>query len=135
MIHVLIQHSFCKYFLLIMLLQLSQFFALCPPPPGSLLPSSNLPLLSSCPCVMHVIFFFAYPLSILFLTSPCLFCSYPTMLLNPCTFSLLSPFPLPADNPPNDLHVYDSLPVVVVCLVSFCFCCLDSVVDSCLLPF
>ena len=41
------------------------------------------------------------------------------MLLIPCTFSSFSPFPLLADNPPNDLHTYDSVPVLVVCLVCF----------------
>ena len=38
-----------------------------------------------------------------------------------------------ADNTPRDLHFYDSVPVLVVCLgfFCFCFCFLDSVVDSC----
>ena len=44
-------------------------------------------------------------------------------------FPPFSHFPLPADNPPNDLHIYDSISVLVVCLVCFCF--LDSVVDGC----
>ena len=35
----------------------------------------------------------------------------------------------PTDNPPRDLCFCDSVPVLVVCLVHFCF--LGSVVDSC----
>ena len=53
------------------------------------------------------------------------------MLLNPCTISSFSSFPLPADKLPNDLCIYDSLPVLVVCLVCSCFCFLDLVVDGC----
>ena len=40
------------------------------------------------------------PLSVLYLL---------IMLLIPCTFSLILPLPLPADNPPCDLHIYDSV--------------------------
>ena len=50
------------------------------------------------------------PLSILYL----LF-----MLRIPCTFPRHSPLTLPADNPPCDLHLCDSVPVLVVCLVGF----------------
>ena len=82
---------------------------------------------SSCPWVVHVSSLES-PSPILFLTSPCLFCTYPIMLLNPYTFTPFFPFPLPAGNPPNDLHIYESSPVLVVC---FCLCFLDSVVDSC----
>ena len=52
------------------------------------------------------------PLSILYL----LF-----MLRIPCTFSPILPSPLPTDNPPRDLSFCDSVPVLVVCLVCFCF--------------
>ena len=58
-----------KYILLIMLLQLSQFFSLCPPPPSTSLPSSNPPLLSSCLWVVRVSSL-ASPFPMLFLTSP-----------------------------------------------------------------
>ena len=69
------------------------------------------------------------PFPILFLTSPCLFCTYQLCFLIPAPFTPFSPFPLPADNPPNDLHFCACVPVLVVCLVCFCF--LGSVVDSC----
>ena len=69
--------------------------------------------------ISHTIF--NLPLSILYL---------PHILLIPCTFSPILPAN-PPDNPPNDLHTYDSVPVLVVCLVCFCFCFLDLVVDSC----
>ena len=73
-----------KHILLIMLLQLSQFFSLWPLPPGS--PSlQQSPCLSSCPWFMHVSSLVS-SLFILFLTSPCLFCTYPIILLNPYTF-------------------------------------------------
>ena len=49
------------------------------------------------------------------------------MLFNPCTFPLILSLPLPTDNPVNDLLNYDSIPILVVCLVCF----LDSVADSC----
>ena len=56
------------------------------------------------------------PLSILYL------CNYVSKSLY-----IFPHFPLllPANNPPNDLHIYDSTPVLVVCL-----CFLESVVDS-----
>ena len=96
-----------------------------PPPTSTPIPSSNLPL-SSCPWVMHESSL-ATPFPILFLTSLCLFCTYQFVLLNPCTISLILPLPPPTDNPPNDLHIYDSVSVLLVALVGF----LDSVVDSC----
>ena len=37
------------------------------------------------------------------------------------SFPPSSPFPLPADNPPNYPHTYDSVPVLVVCLVCLWF--------------
>ena len=112
-----------------MLLQLSQLFPHYPPPPSNPLPSSN-PLLSSCPQVIHISSL-ASPFPILFLTSPCLFCTYQLCFLFPAPFPPFFPFTLLDDNPPNGLHIYDSVPVLVVCLVCF----LDSVVDSCLLSF
>ena len=53
------------------------------------------------------------PLSILYLT---------LMLLIPCEFSLILPLHLPVDNPSGDLYFCESFPVLVVCLVCFCFC-------------
>ena len=104
-----------------------------PPLPSSTqyLHSLQQSLLSSCPWVMHISSL-ATPLPILFLTSPCLLCTYWILLLNPCTLSLLLFLPPPSFNPPNDLHIYDSVPVLLVCLVCFCFCfLLGSVFNSC----
>ena len=95
-----------------------KFSSFPPLHPLSPILSSHLPL-SSCPWVRHGSSL-ATPFPILFLTSPCLFCAYQLCFLFPV------PFPLPTDNPPNDLHIYDSLSVLLVCLVCF----LDSSVDS-----
>ena len=98
--------------------------------PVSLLPPSLLHF-SSCPWVIHRSSL-SSPFPILFLTSPCLFCTYlPFMFCIPCTFSLIIPLLLPADNPPCDLHFCDSVPLLVVCLVHCFFCFLGSVVNSC----
>ena len=105
------------------------FFPFAPLSPVSSFPPAITPL-SSCPWAIRVSSL-ASPFPILFLTSPCLFCSYQLCFLIPAPFLPFSPFPLPADNPPNDPHTYDSVPVLVVCLVCFCFYFLDSVVDSC----
>ena len=112
---------------LIILSQLSQFFPFCACPHSSPLPSSNPPI-SSCPWVMCVSSL-ASPFPILFFRSCCLFCPYKLCFLILLLFPPYSPFPFQADNPPCDLHFYDSVSVLVVCLVCFCF--LDSVVDSC----
>ena len=97
-----------------MLLQLSQLFPLCLPLPGSppYLQQSTPPLNS---WVMQFGFSISYtipniPLSILYL---------PVMLLNPCTFSPILYLCIPVDNPPNELHIYDSIPILVICLVCF----------------
>ena len=87
-----------------------------------------IPTLSVCPWVVHVSSL-ASPFPILFFTSPCLFCTYQLYFLFPAPFSPFSLLPLLTDNPPCDLHFCNSVPVLVVCLVCFCF--LDSVVDSC----
>ena len=76
--------------------------------------------LSSCPWVIHISSL-ASTFPILFLTSPCLFCTYYLCFLFPLSFPLFSPLSLPTDNPPCDLHFCDSVPVLVVCLVCFCF--------------
>ena len=77
--------------------------------------------LSSCPWVIYISSL-ASTFPILFLTSPCLFSTYHLCFLFPVTFPSFSPLRLPIDNPPCDLHFCDSLPVLVVCLVCFCFC-------------
>ena len=113
-----------------MLLQLSHFFLpfipLCPAPHP---PTSILPF-SSCLWVIHTSSL-ASPSPILFWTIPCLFCTYHLCFLFPGPFSPFSPICLPTDNPPCDLHFCDSVPILVVSLVHFCFVFLGSVVDSC----
>ena len=116
-----------------MLLQLFHFFPFAAL--HSVPPSLQKHPLSSCPKVMCVSSL-ASPFPILFLASHCLFCSYQLCFLIPVAYSPYSPtsfshFLLPADNPPNDPHTYDSVPVLVVSLVCSCFDFLDSVVDSC----
>ena len=69
-------------------------FPLCAPPPGTPISSSH-PLFSSYPWVIHFSSL-ATPFPTLFLTSPCLFCTYQFLLFNPYTF--LPTLPLP---PPN----------------------------------
>ena len=109
-----------KYILLIMLLQLSQYFfpfipflLVSPPthPPAFLLP------LTSCPWVVYISYL-ASPLPILFLTPP-VYLYLPILLLIPCTSPPVLLLPLPIDNPACDLHFCDSIPVLVVCLVCF----------------
>ena len=90
--------------ILIMSLQLSHFLLLFPPLFGIPLPSSNPP--SQFMPMDHAYKFFGSSFPILFLTSPCLFCAYQLCFLIPSPFPLLSPFPFPGDNPPNDLHIY-----------------------------
>ena len=82
----------------------------CFPLPSTPIPSSNAPR-SSCPWVVHVSSL-ASPFPVLFLTSPCLFCTYQLYSLIPLFFPLFSPFPFPTNNPPNDLNIYDSIPVL-----------------------
>ena len=78
------------------------------PPPCTPLPLA-FPHLSSCPWVIHVNCLASLFL-ILFLTSH-LFCTYHLCFLFPVPFPHSSPLPLPADNPPCDLHFWDSVPV------------------------
>ena len=107
-----------------MFLQLSQIFPFAPSTwdPHFL----QQPPLSSCPWVLHIRSLVT-PLPILFLTTPYLLCTYQSMLLNLYTLLPIFPFPFPANNPPNDLHVSDSVPVLFVCFV----CYLDSSIDNC----
>ncbi|KAF6109736.1 hypothetical protein HJG60_010944 [Phyllostomus discolor] len=110
---------FLKYILLIMLLQLSKFLSPGPPPPGTPFPSSSYSL-SSCPWIMHISSL-ASLFSIRFLIFPCLSCTYQLCFLIPVPFPPFSPFPLPADNPPNDLHTYDSVPLLVASILFLFF--------------
>ena len=97
--------------------------------PSTRYPSSlqQCPPLSSCPCVVQISSV-ASPFPILFLPCPCLFCTYHLCFLFPVPFPPFSLFLIPAGNSPCDLHFYESVPVLVVCLV-FVFV-LGSVVDS-----
>ena len=90
------------------------------------LPTSIAHTLSSCPWVVHISSL-SSPFHILFLTFPCLFCTYHLCFLFPLPFYPLPLLPHPANNSPCSLHFYDSVPVLVVCLV----CYLDSIIDSC----
>ena len=108
-----------KFILLSMTLQLSHFFSLLYSPlPCTAPPTSILPHLSSCPWVVYISSL-APPFPILFLTSPCLFCTYHLCFLFPVPFPTFSFLPLPTDNPPRDLHFCEF--VLVVCLFWFCF--------------
>ena len=90
------------------------FIPLHPVPP---LPPAFLHL-SSCPWVIHISYL-ASPFSILFLISPCLFCTYHLCFLFPVHFPRF--FHLPTGNPPCDLYFCESVVILVVCLIYFCF--------------
>ena len=69
----------------------------------------------------HAYMFFGFSISYTILNTPQYILYLPIMFLNPCIFSPILPPSLPADNPPCDVHFCDSLRVLVVCLVLFCF--------------
>ena len=108
-------HNLLKIYLIDYAITVVPIFPLCTPLPSTPIPSSNPRL---CPWGMHI-----SPLAssfpILFLMSLCLFCTDHLCVLMPAPVPLFSLLPLPADNPPNDLHMYDSVSVLVVCLVRF----------------
>ena len=116
-----------KYILLIILLHLSHFFSSLLPSMLHLPPQHPSPL-SSCPWVLQINSW-AYSFPILFLTPPVYFVSTSYALYSLYIFSCSPPHP--TDNPPHDLHFCNSVPVLVVCLVCFCFSFLGSVVDRC----
>ena len=89
---------FLNYILLIMLLQLSQFFPLCPPPPRTPRSLRQSPHHCSCPWVM-CISSLATPFAILYFTPPWLLCNYLSALLNPLTSSPIPPQPPPVWQP------------------------------------
>ena len=85
------------------------------------LPPTFPPPLSSCPWVIHISSL-ASPFPILFLTFPCLFCTYQLGFLFPVPFSpILFPHALPTENSPSDLHFCDSVPYSSCFLSLFCF--------------
>ena len=110
---------FFKYILLIMHLQLSHFLPFTRlHSVHSLPPTSHT--YSSCPWVI-LISSLASTFPILFLPSR-LFSTYHLCYLFSVPFPRLSPFHSPVDNPPCELHFCGSVPLLVVCLVCFCFC-------------
>ena len=103
------------------MIRVAPFFSpLNPLPPSAPLPPAFPSPLSSCPWVVYISYL-AFPLPILFLASLCLFCTYQLYFLFPAPFPSLSPLPLYTDNPPCDLHFFDSLPVLVVLSLLFLF--------------
>ena len=111
---------FFLIYLLIMLLQLSLFHPFTQLHPAHPLPPTSPPY-SSCPWVI-LISSLASTFPTLFLPSPCLFSTYHLCYLFFVPFLPLSPSHSPIDNPSCDLHFCGSVPVLVVCLVCFCFC-------------
>ena len=111
-----------------MLLQFSHFFPFAPfclvPPFSSAI---SPPWFMS---VGHACKFFGFSLTYTILNLPLSILFLQIMLLDPCTISLFPVFQSQTDIPPNDPHTYDSVLILVVCLVCICFCFLDSVVDS-----
>ena len=96
----------------------------CTPPP------SHIPPYSSCPWVIYISSL-ASTFPILLSTSSCLFSTYHLCYLVSVLSPPLSPSHSPVDNPPCDLHFCDSVPVLVICLVCFCFLFFYLVVNSC----
>ena len=115
--------SFFNYILLIMLLQWSQFFSFCPPPPRTPYSLRQSPHHCSCPWVMHISSL-ASPFPVLYFTYLWLFYNYLFVLLNPLTSSPIPLTTLPSGNHQNTLCIHDSVSVLV-CLVCF----LDSIID------
>ena len=76
--------------------------------------------LSLCPWVIHVSYL-ASPFPILFLTSPCLLCTYHLCFLFPVPFPAYYLLTIPTNNPPCDLYFCDSVTVLDVSLVCFIF--------------
>ena len=70
----------------------------------------------------HTYKFFGFYISYTILTLPLSIFHLSSMLLILCTFPPLSLSHSPVDTPPCDLHLYGSVPVLVVCLVCSCFC-------------
>ena len=88
------------------------FYVPFPPLSPSHSPADNPP---------HDLHFCGFTFPILFLPSPCLFSTYHLCYFFSVPFPPLSPSHSPADNPPCDLHFCDSVLVLVVCFVYFCF--------------
>ena len=90
-----------------MLLQLSQFFPLCPPPPNVPYCLRQSPHHCSCPLVKHITSS-ATPFPILYFISPWLFYNYLFVLLNPLTSSCLLHNSFPSGNHQDALCIHGS---------------------------
>ena len=82
-------------------------------------PTTSISPFTSCPWDVHTSSL-ASALPILFLTSPCQFCTYNLYFLFFVPFSPISLLPFPADNPPCDLHLL--ILFLFSCLLYLCFC-------------
>ena len=107
---------FFKYFLLIMLLQFSQFFALYPPFALPHQPSS-IPSPQFMSMGYTYKFFESSVSYTIFLSLPVYFMPTNYASSSLYLFPPIPPFPLPTEIPTCDLHFSDSVPVPVVCLV------------------
>ena len=100
------------------------FIHLCPPLPLASPPHTYFISMG------HTYKFFGFYISYTILTLPLSIFHLSFMLHILCTFPPISPSHFPVDNPPCELHFCGSIPVLVVCLVCFCFC-LGVVVNNC----
>ena len=62
----------------------------------------------------HAYKFFGFSISYIILNIPLSTLYLLTMLPNPRAFFPIPTLPSPADDPPNDLHIYDTVPVLLV---------------------
>ena len=108
-----------------MLLVLSQFFHLCPPPPSTPQFLRQSPCCCSCLWVMSISSL-ATPFPILYFTAPWPFCNYLFVLLNPLTSSPIPSYPPSHLATSKTLCIHDSVSVLLVCLVCF----FSSVIDK-----
>ena len=92
--------------------------------PFSSLLYSPLPCTPLSPCMSmgHTYKFFGFSITHTILNLPLSILYLPYMLFIPCTFSCIFLPPLPTDTPPCDLHFCQSVLVLAVRLVCFCFC-------------
>ena len=116
-------YPFQNYILLIMLLQLSWYFPLCPHPSSTPHSLRQSPHHCSCSWVIHISSL-AIPFPILYFISPWQFYKYLFVLLNPLIYSPIPSHPLPSGNHQNATCIHDS-DSILLCLVCF----LDSIVN------
>ena len=109
-------YNYGYYISLIMLLQLYQFFPLCPPPLSNPHFLRQSPHHCSCPRVTRISFL-ATPFPVLCFTSPWLFCNYLPVLLNPLNALLLPLHPCPIWQPSK----HSLYPWFCLCFLSLFF--------------